>query len=217
MTFSRFVRGPLCFLFFSLIVHVCGESNLEAGVVTLDPSQISDNTFSNDVWCSPWMAGPTDGFIDVGETYTLDITFSDGKVLCLDDGYFNGDESIHFEVKGGTGFGVSVRTFDWVFDISGNGGPLTNNPVSGSGNFGLNGDASHDQDVDLINGGSLGVNRIRLSLTNTGDAPWSIAEVRVCLDADDIAICPEPSMMVIGSILGVGGLFAKRRMKKRSA
>ncbi|MEI8213599.1 MAG: SUMF1/EgtB/PvdO family nonheme iron enzyme [Planctomycetota bacterium] len=30
------------------------------------------------------------------------------------------------------------------------------------------------------------------------------------------SVVPEPSMMVIGSILGIGGLIAKRRMKKRS-
>jgi LPXTG-motif cell wall-anchored protein len=30
-------------------------------------------------------------------------------------------------------------------------------------------------------------------------------------------VVPEPSMMVIGSILGLGGLIAKRRKKKRSA
>jgi len=37
------------------------------------------------------------------------------------------------------------------------------------------------------------------------------------LDVSDPPVVPEPSMMVIGSILGIGGLMAKRRMKKRSA
>jgi hypothetical protein len=35
------------------------------------------------------------------------------------------------------------------------------------------------------------------------------------LGADRIEVVPEPSMLVIGSFLGIGGLIAKRRMKKK--
>ncbi|RME65842.1 MAG: hypothetical protein D6782_05430, partial [Alphaproteobacteria bacterium] len=158
--------------------------------LALDPAQIEDNTFSNDVWRTPvldvQMPGPV--LLNTGDMLVVWIKFKDMMHVQLDDGFFNGDESVKIEVGGVGGVGgFPNNLFDWEITFTGVHGALLVNPVTGSGTMNaLNGNASIDQDVDLINGGILQFHDIHLKLTNRNPNLWSIGSVQVGVDADDI-------------------------------
>lgn len=183
--------------------------------LTLADSQISHNTFSNDVWNS--------GLIDVGlvtlmtnDSLQLNITFD--KKLELDDGFFNGNESIHIDVQGVGGVGGAPNNkADFTFEFTGVDGNILVNPVTGTaGQVALNGNVNHDQDVDLINGGKMTFTDVHLKLTNKNPNNWSIGKVGVGVDADDVnvrnvnPVPVPPALPLLGGALTALGLL--RRM-----
>jgi hypothetical protein len=119
----------------------------------------------------------------------LNLTFD--KLLEMDDGFFNGDESIHIDVQGVGGVGGAPNNkanFEFLF-TGVEGGPLLTNPVKGTVTIGaLNGHVDFDQSVDLINGGKVTFKDLHLTLTNKNTNDWNIGKVGVGVDADEIRI-----------------------------
>lgn len=77
--------------------------------VPLGSDQVAHNTFSNDVWTSPWLeTDPAIVSLHPNETYIANIDL-EGRVT-IDDGFFNGDESIHIGVDGEGGVGAAPAT-----------------------------------------------------------------------------------------------------------
>jgi formylglycine-generating enzyme required for sulfatase activity len=143
--------------------------------------------------------------------------------------YATGSDSAPTQTSGSTAQGEAV------YGRTGNQGPadVTNaGGLSPYGVMGLNGNVWEweESSVDLLNnnvsssrglrGGGYGsvANALTSSSRNTdspGDQVSSIPDYGfrvVSLNSD--AVVPEPSMMVIGTLFGLGGLAAKRRRKK---
>ena len=173
--------------------------------ITVDSSQFEDNTFSNDVWRSPTFEVPNAGVLKPGEVYQANFTLD--TPIKLDDGFFNGDESIKFLLKG-----AFAGSFDYEFlftDV--NGGPPLVNPIKGNV-IRNDRDVNIDRDIDLIDGGSFTFKDIHLKLTGV-QGIYSFTEISVGVDADDVEPVPEP-LTILGSVAALGfGAYAERKRK----
>jgi formylglycine-generating enzyme required for sulfatase activity len=153
--------------------------------------------------------------------------------------YYNPTDSTYYDFPNGSngaptavasGMGAGTAVYNQTFaqgpaDVDQAGG------LSPYGVMGLGGNASEwdESSGDLLNssgsssrgirGGSwgdfLGSNGLSSSYRNFRGPSNSFSNVgfRVASLSSD-AVVPEPSMMVIGTLFGLGGLMAKRRMKK---
>ena len=190
---------------------------------TLDNSQIEDNTLPfNDVWES--------GNIDIGEIISLDpgdsfvanIKFADRGHLMLDDGFFNGNESIKIKVDGEGGVGGAPNNrADYSFLFTGvHGGPFLENPIDGQLTINaLNGNVDFNRNINLINGGTVKFHDLHLTLTNRAPNRWSFDKFGVGVDADTITIgvwVPEPSG-ILGTLsaLGIGAIMRRKQLTRR--
>lgn len=187
--------------------------------LNLADGQISHKTLSNDVWNS--------GLIDVGlvtlatnDSLQFNLTFD--KKLELDDGFFNGNESIHIDVQGVGGVGGAPNNkADFEFAFTGVDGAILVNPVKGTaGQNALNGNVNHDQDVDLIKGGKMTFTDVHLKLTNKNPNNWSIGKVGLGVDADDVNVrnvvnpVPlPPALPLMGAAVAALGLLGRRKKR----
>jgi sulfatase modifying factor 1 len=141
--------------------------------------------------------------------------------------YATGSDTDPTATTGGTGEGTAVygRTYpDGPADVANAGG------LSKYGVMGLGGNANEwlESSTDLTNNVNTSNREIRggtwfndnasfLSSTSRTDGSADLENggvgFRVASLSSDAAV-PEPSMMVIGTLFGLGGLMAKRRMKK---
>ncbi len=188
--------------------------------VSLDPNQIMQNTFSNDVWM--YNVDLEDIIIlSPNKSYTINITFADMMHLELDDGFFDGNESIKIFVDGSAGTGgVPNNQADYEFLFTGVGGTkLEVNPVKGNATIGaLNGDLAVDRDINLIKGGKMYFHDLHIKLTNRNVNPWAFDKIKVGVDADEIQIgmwtkVPEPTSTL--SLLALSTLGAASTLKRK--
>ena len=179
--------------------------------VTVAPGQFENNIL-NDVWRSPkFDTNPNPINLGVGDVYQANFTLD--KPIKLDDGFFNGNESIKFFLRGGPA-GGGVKKFDYEFlftDVKG--GPLLVNPVKGRVTTALlNPDVDLSQDIDLINGGQVTFKGIQLKLTGV-QGVYTFDQVSVGVDADDVVPVPEPTSIL--SLLALGTLGAASTLKRK--
>jgi len=140
--------------------------------------------------------------------------------------YTNGSDTAPTAVASGTGAGTAV--------YNGQASPADVDQAGGLSPYGVMGlggnvreweESSFDllndnsSDVRGLRGGGWNGNLSALSSTSrSNDRPtfeWSGLGFRVAsLSSSPPPAVPEPSMMVIGTLFGLGGLVAKRRMKK---
>jgi hypothetical protein len=188
--------------------------------VTPGAGQITKNTVYNDVWMSPWL-NTTPSIIELfkNDTYIANVTLN-GKVT-MDDGYFNGDESIHIGVDGEGGVGGAPdNKADYKFWFTGVEGTISKgteaNPITGQLTIGaLDGNVDFTQYLDLMDGGNFSFSDIHFEITYTGPNKWQFDKIQVGSDADVVsAVAPEPTTMLLFGfgflgLLGVAGLKKK--------
>lgn len=206
-----------CSAFPSYAVDVTKNVNLK-----LKDSQIEHGIFSNDIWRTGYLDLGDPVLLGKGESLIINWTF-DGSVD-LDDGFFNGNESIHIKVVGaaGPGAGFNNKGVDYELEFTGvEGGPFLpdGNKVKGNTSWvPTNGNVNLARDIDLINGGKVSFKDLHLKLTNVepNGSVWALGKVSVGVDADDITVTvppkpvPEPSSMLMG-LLGIGSILGLRR------
>jgi sulfatase modifying factor 1 len=139
--------------------------------------------------------------------------------------YANGSNTAPTAIASGTGAGTAVyNSQSGPADVDQAGG------LSPYGVMGLGGNVREwdESSGDLANssgsssrglrggnwlGGSSNLSSSTRSSNNPSDV-FNNLGFRVASLSSDVAAVPEPSMMVIGTLFGLGGLMAKRRMKK---
>jgi sulfatase modifying factor 1 len=139
--------------------------------------------------------------------------------------YPQGSDSAPTQTPGGTTQGTAVYNYttgnNGIADVTNAGG------LSPYGVMGLGGNVTEweESSVDLLNnngsssrgtrGGNffhLGINMSSSTRNGGANDEFDIGFRVASLNSD--AVVPEPSMMVIGMVFGLGGLAAKRRLKK---
>jgi hypothetical protein len=182
--------------------------------VTVAPGQFENNIL-NDVWRSPkFDTDPNPINLGVGDVYQANFTLD--KPIKLDDGFFNGNESIKFFLRGGPA-GAGIKIFDYEFLFTGvEGGTLLVNPVKGRVTTALlNPNVDLSQDIDLINGGQVTFKDIHLKLTGV-QGIYTFDQVSVGVDADDVVpVPPVPEPSSILSLLALGTLGAASTLKRK--
>ena len=141
--------------------------------------------------------------------------------------FTNGSDTAPTAVASGTTAGTAV------YDGGSVTGPANVDQAGGLSPYGVMGLGGNvheweESSTDLANssgssfrgfrGGGWNYSSINLSSSTRGDVFPSFEDngigIRVASLPSSAAAVPEPSMMVIGTLFGIGGLMAKRRMKK---
>lgn len=186
--------------------------------LVLSDSQISGNGPSNDTWLSGWL-----NLDDVVSLYpntstTINVTFADGGYVQIDDGFFDGSESIHIGVDGEGGTGAAPNNkADFSLLFTGVEGGLLKNPIT-SADLGqitinpINGNASFDKSVNLISGGVLRFRDIHLTITNRNVNIWQFDKISIGVDGDKVTQVPEPASYAM-LLVGLGVILALHRRR----
>jgi hypothetical protein len=213
------MRSEMSWLIATFTIFACSNASADPINIDLDleNSQIVDNWFSNDTWYSELLDLGEVVILEPNQSVTVNITFKDGKCVRINDGYFNGDESIRIVVdgEGGTG-GAPNNKADFSFQFTGVTGTLLTNPIT-QVDLGqitinpLNGNVDFDKSIDLINGGILTFKDLHLTITNRNVNNWQFDKVGVGVDGDDVSVCPEPSTI---ALLLFGGIVTFRKRIK---
>lgn len=182
--------------------------------INLDDSQIVHSIFFNDVWLSPALDLGGVELIGPGDSLILNLNFD--KKLKLNDGFFNGNESLKVGVISAAIPGGAPRTVDIEFTFTGvMGGPLLNNPVTFTNvPYNIAGHLNFDQSVDLINGGMVSFGDLHVKITNNNTNTWAVTGAQVGVDADTVSVVPEPSTyLLMGTGLAMICFLRKRYSK----
>jgi hypothetical protein len=186
--------------------------------------QFQNNFGINDVWTSPKEQAEDEDLYEVdlgpgGDFY--EAKFKLDKFIELDDGYADGDESIHFKLFAESQSGETVK-IDYEFKFLGNSKPLLINPINGTiekdtMTYGNN-NITLDRNINLISGGKFSFNEIHLKLSpNTNQ--YRFADIQIGVDADNVSISPVPPVPPVPGplpILGIGAAFGySRKLRKR--
>jgi hypothetical protein len=202
----------------TVVLFACNNASAETFdfIIPLNIEQTQlDNNIGNDTWFSGPLSLDEVVQLQPNDSVTINIPFTGGGFVKIDDGFFNGDESIKITVdgEGGTG-GFPDNKADFSYLFTGVEGEVLKNPIT-QADLGqitinpINGNVEFDKSIDLINGGTLKFSDIHLTLTNRNVNAWQFDKIGVGVDGDDVTIrksvsAPEPSTI---ALLLSGGIF----------
>ena len=145
------------------------------------------------------------------DTLVINVTLDDA--VTIDDGFFNGDESIYLQItsEGGFGGGLDNNAIDFSYAFAGTpvGGTV---PATTTGNADLNpsiGKLEMHLAQDLIKGGSATFSGLIITLHNVHSLnTWEPFAIKVGVDADSVSV-PESHSVVL-MLIGLSAALFRR-------
>lgn len=195
--------------------------------VSLNPNQVTES-WGHDTWLTPWQS--VNYTLPQGGKVKFDIIFPQGHRIDTTDGWSDGNESIHLNVKGHYPAGTTPPSFPdnvlqvdyWLTGVNpadpGEKVPTPSHPwtswntpypacVNPGGTAGTyNISYAHEYNMTSVD---FSFTDVHAELTGGSLLPeYIIDEVQIGFDRDNIYVVPEPSSIIV--LGGLGGLVFQR-------